>query len=268
MRDISETVNKEGYEKAYEKGEKIIKDYPNCDMLILSVAQILNLYICTKDVKNKEKYETKIMLWYELVASSKDREISSKAIASLVSKYIQKKEYEKAQEFLDKIPPLGYDKRIMQATLFLNEGKNSESYEIYEGMLLEFSRKIGGIIHIIVTMLCKEGKYEDAQKYADIGRKIAEIFELGAYDENISHMFLSIEKKDKEKSLEMIENIINSLETMIAYQKSSLYVHIKFKETNLEPIKSMLKKAFKNDSNLDFIKDEPRFKSAIEKLEN
>lgn len=268
VKDISETADKYGYEEAYKKGDKIIKEYPSCDRLILYVAQVLNLYIRTLEVKNKEKYEMQITAWYELLVSSKEKEISSMATAALVSKHMEKQEYEKAQELLDKIPPLGYDKRISQAVLFSRQGKNSEAYEIYEGMLLKASNEICSVIHLVTDMLCKEERYEEAERYVDIGETVAEIFDLGAYTKCITQLFLAIEKKDKEKSLEMIEKMINELESMTDFQKSPLYSHMKFKkQSNLEPMKKLLKKSFKSDSQLDFIKDEPRFKNIMEKLD-
>ncbi len=268
VKEVSETIDKDGYEQGFEKGDRLIKEYPNCDTLILHTAQILNAFLKIKSVENPEGYETKIINWYGLTAASKKDGIASQAAVALVSYHMSKEEYEKAQQLLDKIPAPGYDKRIMQAMLFSKQEKNDEAYEIYEQMLFKASNEIAGVLQIVIQMLCQEKKLEEAERYADMGEKIAEMFDLGAYTASTLHLFLAIEKQDKEKSINMLERMADGLETTGEYRKSTLYRHMKFNWTSdLSNLKKMIGKGMEKDKTLDFVRNEPRFKRLMKRLE-
>ncbi|EKQ57696.1 MULTISPECIES: hypothetical protein [unclassified Clostridium] len=63
-------------------------------------------------IKEKEKYERKIIAWLELVTAGTKEKTASMAKLDLASMYREKKEYEKAQEVLDKIPEIKVDKKL------------------------------------------------------------------------------------------------------------------------------------------------------------
>lgn len=44
-KELTENIQKNGYEAAYREAEKQIREYPNCSMLMYSLAQILYLYL-------------------------------------------------------------------------------------------------------------------------------------------------------------------------------------------------------------------------------
>ncbi len=268
LKEVSTIIQEDSYEKAFEKGAELIKEYPNCDRLILFVAQILFAYLSLLDIDKREKYEAQIVGWYEIAATSKEKEIVSMATASLCQIHMAKKEYDKAQQLLDKIPPLGYDKRMMQAMLFYNQDKKKEAYEVYELMLYKASNEICSTLQLIANMLCKEKKYDIAEKYADLGKKVAELFHLGTYIAYTPKMLVAIQKEDKEESIRMLEKMVEGLETMGDFENSPLYTHIKFKKIeNMSDAKKMIKRALESDKDLDFIREEIGYKRVLSKLE-
>lgn len=264
VEEVSELAHKESFEKAYKRGEEIIKEYSNCDTLILYVAQILYVFLKINGVQNSEQYETKIIQWYELIATSDKQEVASMAIAALVSKYIEKKEFEKAQQLLDRIPPLGYDKKIMQAMLYEKQNKYDEAYEIYERMIYMDANEMCNVIQSLLNLLCKEEKYETAEKYGAIVKIVAKVFDLGAYIENTPDMFIGISMKDKERSLDAMEKLIRAIDSVEKTVKSDLYKHMKMKvSSNLDAVRMMIKRGLESDEELEFLREEPRFKSMI-----
>lgn len=267
VEEVSKLAHKESFEKAYKRGEEIIKEYSNCDTLILYVAQILNAFLKINGVQNSEQYETKIIQWYELIATSDKQEVASMAIAALVSRYIEKKDFEKAQQLLDRIPPLGYDKKLMQAILYEKQNKYDEAYEIYERMIYMDANEICNVIQSLLNSLCKEEKYETAEKYAAIVKTVAKIFDLGAYIENTPDMFIGISMKDKERSLDAMEKLVRAIDSAQKAVKSDLYKHMKMKESsNLDAVRMMIKRGLESDEELEFLREEPRFKLMIELL--
>lgn len=266
--ELSEWMKQTGFAKGFEKGETLIKEYPNCDKLILYVVTILNYYLRIMEVEEKEEYESKIINWYETVMSGKEPVMKDMAAASLCQIYMEKKDYEKAQQLLDKIPPLGYDKRITQAFLFADQGKSQEAYEIYEQMLYKSSNEICNTLQLITWRLCKEKEFKRASKYAELGRAAAELFDLGDYNAYSPGLFIAIEKQEKEESIRMLEKMADSIDTIDKCRYSPLYSHIKFGEgKGVNEIKREIKKALESDEKLDFIREEPDFKRITNKLE-
>lgn len=122
-KEIGEIISEEGFKKGFERSCALIKEHPNCDELIIRISTVLRIYLLEPDVEEKYKYETKIIEWLELVASSNNEKIDSMAKLDLSAIYREKKEYKKAQAILDKIPEINIDKKIQQALLFESSGE-------------------------------------------------------------------------------------------------------------------------------------------------
>lgn len=54
----------------------------------------------------------------------------------MISNHMERKEYDKAQELINSISKQSVDKRQLQADLFINQGKNYESLELLEQILI------------------------------------------------------------------------------------------------------------------------------------
>ena len=68
--------SEEGYEKTYEQALRLIKEYPNCNMLIWQTAVMLDARRITDKCTNQEKYDKQINAWYELVLHDENEEKS------------------------------------------------------------------------------------------------------------------------------------------------------------------------------------------------
>lgn len=269
IKEISECVFKESYEAGFEKAEKLIGEYPNCDSLRLHAAELLNAYITIKGVENPEKYEGKIYGWYEVVLTSKNDKIVHQAKTSLISYYMNKGDYEKAQQLLDEILPFEYDKRITQALLYEKQSRNMEAYETYEGMLFRDANQLSTVLQLLCRLLMKDNKYEEAERIADLARDLNNLFELGDYAAYSAHFFLALEKKDKENTIKMLEHMIDGIDTMNEFRNSYLYRHMKFHtDSNPEVSKKLLRDNMRKSAELDFIREEPAAKRLFMKLES
>ncbi|MFA9376093.1 MAG: helix-turn-helix domain-containing protein [Lachnotalea sp.] len=264
--EIAKIAQDDGFVKAFDKGSSLIKEYPNCDSLIYSIAGIFSGLLMMLEVENPEMYEEKIIQWFSLLTKSQNKDIASYAIVMISSKYVVKKEFEKAQQLLDEIPPVGYDKQLMQASIFSKQDKKREAYEIYERMLYKNAHEISAVIQLISKQLLEEGELEKAEKYADIASKTARLFDLGPYIENTAELFVAREQKEVQRCLNSLEKMMDGIER-IGNTKSSLYTHINLKEpSNIDLFKKMIKKGLENDDELDFLKEETRFKKIIMSL--
>lgn len=267
-KEISEMASKQGYQKAFERGSDLIKQYSSCDDLILRIASILRLFLVTSKLEEKDKYERKIIAWIELVAASSNEKAASMAKISLAAIYRERKEYEKAQEILDKIPNLELDieKKIQQALILESSEKIEEAYGICEDILFKDAQETIAALFLIIRMLLKENKINEAEEYTERAKMLVEIFDLGAYEKYNFDLYLAKEKQDKEKTIDIIINMINEAESMDNL-KSRLYRHRKWKSLNSwskEKYENLAKMRIKKDKTLDFVKNDPRIKFLLE----
>lgn len=266
-REVSEMVSKVGYERAFEKGNDLIKKYLNCDQLILNITTILRAHLIAAEIEDKNKFEKKIFSWIELVTGSSNEKIASEGKLALSAMYREKKEYEKAQELLDKIPEPGIDKKFHQALLFEGSGKFHEAYGVYEGMIFKNANETLSALTFVIMLLCKENKLREAEEYSERAKKIVEVFDLGAYNKYLLDLFIAIEKQDKDRTIEMIKNMVNEASSMNDFVRSKLYSHMKFNEVNSmskDEFEKLVKNSINKDKTLDFIKDDPRIKFLLE----
>jgi len=270
IKEISSEVLKKGYEKTFEKADAKIKEYPNCDKLILFTAQIMNGYMVMgmEDIAGKEKYQKQILGWFQTVAESTDKELANMAVMSLSQNYITNGEYQKAQELLDQIPPLGFDKRMTQAKLYRHQGQRDKAYEVYETMLYQDSNRVVGDLMQIITMLCEDAEFDTALEFADIAEKVADRFELGTYIGKSSRLMIYAKEKKVEETLQVLEDVTAGMDTMDFGKKSKLYRHMKFKDDDgSKEMKTFIKRSLEMDEDLEFLRDTNAFKRIVNRLE-
>jgi tetratricopeptide (TPR) repeat protein len=168
---------------------------------------------------------------------------------------------------LDKIPEVEVDKKIQQALLFESSGKINEAYGIYEEKLRNNAHETFAALSFIINLLYKEKKFIEAEEYIERAKKVAEVFDLGAYHKYQLNLSLAREKQDKEKAIEMIINMVNEASSMNDSLKSKLYKHMKFNVTNSwerDKYERLVKGAIKKDKTLDFVKNDSRIKFLLE----
>ncbi|MDT8718785.1 helix-turn-helix domain-containing protein [Clostridium sp. 19966] len=267
-REVSELVSKEGYEKAFERGSELIKEYSSCDELILRVASILRLFLTTSKIEEKDKHERKLLAWIELVAASSNEKAASMSKILLAGIYREKKEYDKAQEILDKIPEanIEMEKQLQQALLFQSSEKFEEAYGVCEDILFKDAMEAEAALFLIIEMLLKENKFDEAEEYTERAKRLVEVFDLGAYKKYSFDLYLAKQKQDKEKAIELITKMVNEAESM-EHLHSKLYRHRKWKNLkgwSKDKCESLAKRRIKLDKSLDFVKDDPRIRFLLE----
>lgn len=262
--NISET---NGYEKAFERGFELIKQFPACDKLIYWIALSLRIELLISNIEEKNKYEKDIIEWLKLVSESNNYKIASLAKLDLASIYRTKKDYVKAQEILDKIPDVEVDKKFQQAVLFKSSGKLDNAYDICERILLENAQESLNIFIFIISTLCEEQKFDEAEDFLKSATTLVETFDLGEYHKYPLELLLAKEKNDKERIIKTIQNMMDKAESMGNSINSKLYKHISSKESgekNKESYKNTVMTIIKEDDSLDFVKNDPRIKLLLE----
>lgn len=121
--------------------------------------------------EDKELYEKQIEDLYARVLESEDLEVENQAIFILINIYLERKEYEKAQGCIDKLPTITYDKKQLQGNLYTKTGKPNKASEIFEHKLIETTTDIFEILRFMMEIAINDNHNDDAKYFAEILEK-------------------------------------------------------------------------------------------------
>lgn len=234
---IMNSIEKNGYESGFYIANEQIKKYPNCAELIENIAVILEgaLFMYGADLENKEFYEEQIFSFYERAANGDDEKIRNKALYMLVSKCINKKEYDKAQQMLDLLPERSaLDKKQLQAHLFQEQNKLSESAEILERKLLMGINEVQMTIFSLVDVELAAENDKKAEKLSNGLREIVKQFDLWNYNAYITPLQIATKRKNVSESISIFRSMLENLMNPWIPQDSILYNHLQKKENPQE----------------------------------
>lgn len=273
---VVELVMKEGLDSAFSYAMDQVYQYPNCDQLLLTMARVLQGYIamsqCDKD--KAEEYKRQVEQIYVQLTRSTDANIVASANGSLATYCSLRKDYEKAQEYLDKIPESGYDKRLMQAGLFRDQGKKEEAYARYEKYIYAEYMNVSMALSLLMSMYLDDQRYEEAETIASMCSGLAEALDMGDYQRLNPQFLIAVKRKDKDRIKKSAEQLIDSIDSIADVRESILCTHWKTKEPKqqkvgsfLQYFKGMIKEAMDQDSDLAELKDDPEFQRIISKLD-
>lgn len=263
---IGTKIENENYDAAFQWVEQQILEYPDCDRLILLAALSLNGYRYFYGITGQEKCERKICEWYNRVLSSRDNDISQNAAMALYQMYMIREDYEKAQEYLDRIPGRGFNKKQMQTNLYRSQGKTEEAYRLYEEILFNASYDLTGAANGLFSLAVGEKDMEKARMIVDKQKELARTLEMGTLMEKSCELELAAHMQDKETIFSILEELAGSAEELYSFRKSPLYTHMQFSGAGSDNIMRMLQNALENDESLDFIRSDPRYTELVEKI--
>ncbi|MDU4883218.1 helix-turn-helix domain-containing protein [uncultured Clostridium sp.] len=270
-REINEFINNvvmsiqtDGYESVFQKCMDKIREYPTCDKLILNLAITLLGSLYMYNITDKDVYEEKIIQLYEQCANSEKVEIRNQAISLLINRYIEQKDYEHAQKYIDILPTISYDKIQLQGNLYRSKGELNKASEIFEGKLLKSMTEIFSTLITMIEIALQESRIDDAENIAEIIEKTNILYELWNYNSYAAYFQLYTTQKDQEKLIELLEKMIPALKNEWDISKTRLYRHIKKKDINEQEHKQFVQiflEMLKNDvdESLSFVKENPRF---------
>lgn len=269
---LAEIRENKGFEEIYEIAMKKVKEYPTCDFLVLNTALFLDgLLTMDGDCKvHNEDYESVIESLYQRAAESSDGGIRSQAQSLLISKFMQRKEYDKAEEMLKLLPDRGsIDKKQLQVNLLIEYGELEEASKLEEEKLLSAVNEIQTILITLMEIALKENRMEDAKYIADVSGNSAKLFDLWEYNSYVAHFQFYSACKNYIKCIQTFIPMIKSLTHKWDLKKSPLYRHMKTKEVDKGfglKIQKNLIKAMYSDEETSFLKDSQEVQALVKKL--
>ena len=181
------------------------------------------------ELSEKEGVET----LYVRALNSSDSAIQNQAKAMLISRYMGRKEYERAQELLNSLPEQDFfDKKQIQVNLLIELGKLGEAAKAAEEKLLSATNEIHATLISLMEIAIKEDRIDDAEYIANVSKKGADLFDLWEYNSYVAHFQLYLVTKQRKKVLKILVSMLKSLTHKWEINQSPLYRHIKTKEVD------------------------------------
>ena len=224
--DLATIVKTKGYDCAFKIAMDKIYDYPNCYKLIYSVSSFLQGALSLYCVDDKDKYENEIEKLFIRVSNCDDLELANNVNSFLISKYIQRKDYDSAQMLIDKLPNISINKKQFQANLYISQDKLKDACEILEKEILLMANSIQSSLLNLINIALKQNKFDYALIYSDKIKQTTEIYNLWDYNKYIGYYEIAMKTKDTKKIIDTLKSMLNSIKKPWTLNNSPLYKHI------------------------------------------
>lgn len=284
--ELDQKLDTEPYRETFTWITNKIETYPNCDRLLLHSTIMLDarrlLYDTEKDedanrslqsggeTKNRDEiqaeYDAFILKNYRKALESEDAAIRDLAADSLFGWYLRKDDYEKAEECLSYFSASYPDQERKKAVVCRKTGRRDEAYKILEGILFRNYTENSSLFHELYSMALEENDTARATAMVEKQRSLTRVFEMGKYREASAGLELAVCRKDAEETIRIAGELLENVENLYCFTESDLYRHMVFKEPKegfFENLKENLKKNFREDAALVFLKDDERWKMLV-----
>ncbi len=242
-----------GFHDVFLSVKEKIEQYPNCEKLIWVMTVFLDEV--REEIPNKDDYDDAIYSWYERCLFSEHEEIRSHVASLLFDAFAQKEDYERAAEYLDYFCSKDPDLKLNEALINSKIGDRNDAYRIYEDFLIEECLQIEKTLSDLRVLYMEDDNHEMANKLVEISSSLASIFERGKYAEVCVGLDVAVWEKDSARTLQIMKEILSSIETMSDFTKSELYRHMDFRTIDsgfFEEAKQELL-SYVNDESFDFM---------------
>lgn len=268
IEEINDRFDSEGYEKVYEWASEKIKEYPNCNILIWQIAVMLDARRLTEDNLDSEEYDEQINAWYKIALSDENEEIKHNAADSLFGFYLRKKEYAKAEEYLQYFSNNDPMKKINQGRLYQEQGEKENAYETFESILFSEYQTLNFSFSFMTEMALEEGDIEKARYLAEKMGALAGILEMGKYHECSSMLDVVCAERNVQGTYHVVEQLLNSVDSLCDFHKSRLFQHMKFSVPDssfTEDLKEKLLQGFRDEEAFGYMKGNADWETLIGK---
>lgn len=266
VREMDNMFDTEGFEKVFEWAAEKIKEYPNCNMLIWQSAVILDARRMTDDSHDSEKYDEQINAWYEIALKDENEEIKRHAADSLFGFYLRKKEYAKAEEYLQYFSDNDPMKKIYQGRLCKEKGENEAAYKVFENVIFSEYQKLNLTFSLMTAMALEEGDIRGARYFAEKLGAIAGVFEMGKYHECSPLLDVVCAEKNVAGTYQVVEQLLKGVDSLCDCQKSRLFQHMRFSESDssfAEKLKEKLMDGFRDEDSFGYMRGNKEWEELI-----
>jgi transcriptional regulator with XRE-family HTH domain len=266
--EADEKLKSETYEEAFQWAKTILEQYPNCEELIWQLAVVFDArrIVAEDEIPDPEQYDDYIKNCYVRVLASENERTRSRAADALFGFYVRKEQYEKAEECLSYFSIQNPERKRKQADIYSKTGRIKEAYKTLEELLFSDYGMVCMVFHNLYMLAMQENDLEKAHMLVEKQRKLANVFDMGAYHEASCKLELATVEKDEDTVIEMMEEMLASIGKINDFRRSPLYEHMDFKDTReefLTELRENLLACFQDEETYGFLKENKRWQELI-----
>lgn len=251
-------LKENSYAEAFAWAKKKLEQYPNCEQLILNIAVIFDAQRMVQEISNEAEYDEYLCSLYIRALDSDEEAIRIRAADSLVGFYMRKKQYEKAEKYLEYFSIQNPERKRKQAQIYAETGRVQEAYKAYEELLFSDYQRVSMELHGVYVLALQENNREKAHSLVAKQEEMARCFEMGKYYEVSSRLELATMEKDADTVLATMKEMLSGIGQIGDFRNAPLYEHMEFKEMKeefLAEIRENLLKCFRDEESFGFLKD-------------
>jgi len=207
--EIKTIAQTKGIAESFEMARRKICEYPHNETLLHCLVFQLDGLLIMSGLSSDEmcQYDDMLVAWYRHLAESKDSKISNSANYMLVSRFIRKGDYDKAQEVLDLMPDKEdmissmADKLMLQVIIYQHQGKAEKASRELQNALLIALNKVQMLLYKLVDAELATGEIEIAKKIADKASQMPELFDLWEYNAFVAPFQIAVAEKNADQCI-------------------------------------------------------------------
>lgn len=269
LNQLSETIWNESFPVAFQMATLKMKEYPTDAKLIYSIAMVLQgaLYMVDLLPDESQYYDKEIEHLYELVGQSDHAQYKNQANYMLASRAINDEDYTKAQEILDRLPEYhGLDKGMLQAKLWVEEGKYNDAAQLYEQKMISNVNELQAPLFQLIRIAVEEGNIEQAQELVHCGETITELFGFWKYNFYVYRFEKATAEKNAEEVIAVLKPMLEALFVPWNMKESPIARHLDENTQNSDlgqRILSSILSDLENNPNYAFLKGQHEFEEIL-----
>lgn len=223
VNEIDKTVQEQDYDTAFQKAINKIHEYPTCEKLIYSVILYLEGALALYNVSEIEQYRETYETFYKRLATSEIPEIRDTATGMLISYARNRGDFSKAEELINSLPFSTIDKEGQLAILYQRQERYQDAEKIWEHRVLKGVTEIQTALANMLEIALQEKRENDADFFADMYEAVTRQFCFPEWMCYNAHLQLALVKKDKGRSLSVLQKMLPAMKKEWNTQDYQLY---------------------------------------------
>lgn len=270
VNEVDKTVQEQDYDTAFQKAINKIHEYPTCEKLIYSVILYLEGTLTLYNVSEIEQYREIYETFCKRLATSEIPEIRDTATSMLISYARNRGDFSKAEELINSLPFSTIDKEEQLAILYQRQERYQDAEKIWERRVLKGVTEIQTALANMLEIALQEKRENDADFFADMYEAVTRQFCFPEWMCYNAHLQLALLKKDKRKSLSVIQKMLPAMKKEWNPQDYQLYRNANVRGSTFFSSKLVktITDELANNEEYAFLRDGSEFEELIAQLKD
>lgn len=270
VNEVDKTVQEQGYDTAFQKAIDKIHEYPTCEKLIYLVILYLEGALTLFNVSEIEQYRGTYEAFYKRLATSEIPAIRDTAISMLISYARNRGDFSKAEELINSLPFSIIDKQEQLAILYQQQERYQDAEKIWEYRILKSVTDIQTALANMLEIALLEKRENDAGFFADMYETVTRQFCLPEWMCYNAHLQFALDKKDKSKSLSVLQKMLPAMKKEWNTQDYQLYRNANGSDSTFfsSRLKETITDELVNNKEYAFLREDSEFEELIAQLKD